>query len=261
MSRHVSEAEARATEADRVARSCRESESETKAALERATARLKELELKEQEAAGRTHDRETELVRLREELRSTKKSNSELVHREKEMSTHIKMQEDNLSNTEESHGAMREGLESLFGDMVSLAQLYEVKEREAASTLDDSGAIVQKLKRKLEAEHKRNTELEERHRQIQYDNDTLSKKYARAREKLEEERKQRQKDAERLTKRTGPVSYINQLHTSAVDQSRGSKENDSHSSASSSLRRDRARGSKENDSHSSASSSLRRSYR
>jgi chromosome segregation ATPase len=236
MSRHVSEAEARATEAGRVARTCRESEAETKAAFEKATARLKELELKEQDAAQRTQHREAELVRLREELRSSKESHSGLVHRETEMRAHIKMQEEALANTEESHGSMREGLESLFGDMVSLAQLYEVKEREADSTREGGDAAVQKMKRKLEVEQKRTTELEEKYRQIQYDNDMLSKKYARAREKLEEERKQRQKDAERRNKQTGPVSYINQLHTSTVDRSRGGKVNDSHSSASTSAR-------------------------
>jgi chromosome segregation ATPase len=248
MARHVSEAEARATEADRVARTCRETEAETKAAFERATAKLEELELKEQGAAQRTQDRETELVRLREELRSSKESHSELVHRENEMRSHIQKQEESLANTEESHGAMREGLESLFGDMVSLSQLYEVKEREAASTREDGGAAVQKVKRKLEAEQKRTFELEEKYRQIQYDNDMLSKKYARAREKLEEERKQRQKDAERRNKRTGPVSYINQLHTSTVDRSSAA---------------DRSRGGKENDSQSAstASSSAKRSYR
>jgi hypothetical protein len=274
MSRHVSEAEARATEADRVARTCRETEAETKAAFERATARLEELELKEQGAAQRTQDRETELVRLREELRSSKESHSELVHRENEMRSHIKMQEESLANTEESHGAMREGLESLFGDMVSLSQLYEIKEREAASMREGGDAAAQKLQRKLEAEQKRTIALEEKYRQIQCDNDMLSKKYQRAREKLEEERKQSQKDAERRTKRTGPVSYINQLHTSTVDRSRVDTSTVDRSRVDTSTAdrsrggkersrggKERSRGGKENDSHSTASLSARRSHR
>jgi DNA repair exonuclease SbcCD ATPase subunit len=267
MSRHVSEAEARATEADRVARTCRESETETKAAFQRSTARLEELELKEQEAAQRTKNRETELVRLSEELRSSKESHSEAVHRESEMRAHIKMQEESLANTEESHGAMREGLESLFGDMVSLSQLYEIKEREAASMREGGDAAAQKLQRKLEAEQKRTIALEEKYRQIQCDNDMLSKKYQRAREKLEEERKQSQKDAERRTKRTGPVSYINQLHTSTVDRSRVDTSTVDRSRVDTSTAdrsrggKERSRGGKENDSHSTASSSARRSYR
>ena len=123
----------------------------------------------------------------------------------------LDQQTETLAYVEQSESELKVSLENLFADMCCLAHLYEVKEREASSYQESGEMVVEKLKRKLEIERQKYVELDERQKRIQYENEMLSKKYAKARDKLEEEREDRKRESERR-KRAAPVSYINQLH-------------------------------------------------
>ncbi|KAL7574566.1 hypothetical protein ACA910_015916 [Epithemia clementina (nom. ined.)] len=210
---------------------------ESKEYLERATASLQEM--KEELAKSTAHSQElestlkksqVEVRTLTDQLRSTTETLETVKGKEQAYLQRIEEQDENLATMEHSYEEMQQSLECLFADMVSLAQLYEIKEKEATGSRKDVETTIAKLKRDLESERKRNDQLETRQRQVEYENDALSKKYAKVREKLEEERSSRRAAAEEADhrKRTQPISYMNHLNASRLSN----KEN-SHSSSSS----------------------------
>ena len=223
MSKRLQSAEEKVAEADCLVLSSREAEAKIRDGLVQATSRLEQLEAKEQDMIVRIREREQELSRLQLELKSTKESLSSMVEQQEELHERIDEQDRIRGTLEQSQTHLRDNLESLFADMSSLAQIYAKKEQEEASSCENSEALVQKLKRKLEKEKERNAEFQERYRQVQYENEMLSTKYAKVREKLTNERKERQIQEQeaaerqrRREKRNGPVSYINQLHNQAA---------------------------------------------
>jgi len=111
-----------------------------------------------------------------------------------------------------SNVSLRESLESLFGDLVGLAQHYEIKEEEARQARDSASHVVDKLKTELQAERQKYAKLVEDQSQIRYENDILSRKYEKAKEKLQEARQQ-QRDRPSTSR---PLSYMNHLNSSSL---------------------------------------------
>jgi chromosome segregation ATPase len=218
LSKQTAESERQLADAIRTAQSCRESEALAKSSLQQANARLNEVSSREQELAERTKHSESELGRVSDELRSLKASLNDILGKEKKMRGKMKEKEELLADMEESEIRMRESLENLFADMVSLARLYEIKEQEEAEARLKNDELVGKLKRQLEKERQRNAELEETQSRLQHDNEVLSNRYAKTREKLQREREKHQKEQEVQRRRNmGPVSYINQLHNQSMN--------------------------------------------
>jgi len=227
-------------QAQQTAQECREAESQARQSLETATAQLEQVSAREQDLARRTERSESELQRVSGELGSTKAALNDVSAKEKDMRQCLADQQEHVADMEESEGQMRDSLDNAFGDMASLARLYEIKEKEV-STLRESGEDqLERLKRQLQAERQRSKQLEEQEQRTQYDYEVLTKKYTRAKEKLEKEREERRKADDmthRRQQRTGGASaggggsYFNQLHT--VDRSRGGggKENTSSSTS------------------------------
>lgn len=156
-----------------------------------------------------------------QQILSAKNSLNNMKEKEKKMYDHLRAKEKDLQSMECSKDDLHHSLESLFADMVSLSLAFANKEKEVSSNRKTVDSTIMKLKKELELERKKNGQLQTRQRQIDYDNEVLSKKLARTREKLENERAAKSLDDERK-KRSQPVSYINHLHGSS--HSRG-KEN------------------------------------
>ena len=212
-----------------------ENEAVLKTELSEITERLQRLE---SEISQVTRERDNECERatkLSKEFESSKNSIDIYKKREKQLCDQIAQNEVDLEGLETSRAEMHANLENLFGDMVSLANAYELKEKEVSSGHKNKESTIEKLEKDLDKERQRRKELEDKYRQVEYENEALSRKYAKAREKLEEERKQRsQAQASQANSRRGDTSksYIQQLQLStsrSTSQCPG-KENSSRSS-------------------------------
>lgn len=220
----------------------REAEAQALTSLRALTAELNEVSVREQFLVKRTERSESEIIRVSDEIKAANVSLNNASAKDKELRHRLSEQREQIEDLEHSEGQIRDSLENLFGDMVSLARLYIIKEENESTVQKKYEAQIEKLTQRLEAERQRSAELEERDKRSQYEIDILLKKYAKAKEKLEKERDDRSKEADQRRKRTDPVSYINQLHStsgSASDRSGsrkgsrvdGGKENRSKSSS------------------------------
>lgn len=122
-----------------------------------------------------------------------------------------------LEETKDAYGKLQDDLEETFAQLSFLAQAYQSKEDEVFAIVEKKDQAVQEARRHADSERRRNDELESNERHLRFENDRLTKKLTRAKEKLEEERNLRHDEAERR-KRHAPVSYINQLHTSTTSE-------------------------------------------
>lgn len=152
---------------------------------------------------------------------------------------------------EDENRSLKKNLEDLFADMVSMAQIYEFQEKERHSCSEASKRKVEDLGGKLNAEREKNRVMAESLNSLGVENDKLLRKVERYRERLEHERREREDEKQRR-KRSGPVSYINQLHdsqrsslnqstynrSSKASTSRLGKENSYYASSSSQRRKD-----------------------
>jgi DNA repair exonuclease SbcCD ATPase subunit len=122
-----------------------------------------------------------------------------------------------LEKTKDAYHKLHDDLEDTFAQLSFLAQAHQSKEDEITAIVEKKDQAVQEARRNADSERRRNDELEANERHLQFENDRLSKKLTRAKEKLEEERNQRHEGLQR-TKRHAPVAYINQLHTSTTSE-------------------------------------------
>lgn len=214
----VAEMKQQLTDAQSTTTVCRSEKIQAESDLRSVADQLQISSLREKDAIEKLERRDAEFQQLSAELQSTKLLFEKSVDREKELNDHVADQRVHIEQVDLSEIDLRESLESLFGDMVRLAQLYVVKEEEEVTHKQISNTRIEKLKRRLEEERQRNAEMEERDKINQYENEVLSQKYAKARERLEKERDDRMKEADQRRKRAGPVSYINQLHNSSTSE-------------------------------------------
>ena len=239
----VKEMEGRSLEAEQQAERSRKAEDAAKVALTDTERKLSEAKSNEEYLKRQLQDISLKYEQSASELRDANEQVSCMMSKEEEMKAHIRSQEESMEQMEDSYRNMRESLESLFSDLVCLAQMYEQKEKQVSSLRQGSDEKITKLTKQLEAERSRSTSLADKYRQTESENDMLSRKYAKVREKLEKERNDRQREEKSQRKQRDPISYINQLHQStslgksANDSSRFGKEND----LSSSLRTSRSR--------------------
>jgi hypothetical protein len=163
--------------------------------------------------------------------------------RESQLRDQIAQNKQTIDEVQGSREEMHATLESLFGDMVSLARAYELKEKEVSSSNESKEKLIEKLEKEVKRERQQRKELEDKYRQVEYDNEALSRKYARTREKLEEERRSQNRSPTSSTlvkPRVGSKSYIQQLQLSSSSSrsssSRHGKENDVRSTKSGNFR-------------------------
>jgi hypothetical protein len=219
-------------EAQKTAILCREAEAQIRSMYDDVTSKLQDTVAKESKLIKRAESSETELRLVSNKLRETEKSLSDITRWAKDLQRQLEVQIDQMATMDESQSQLRESLENLFGDMVSLAQLYEVLEKQQYLLKERNEEKLEKLQTRLENERQRNTELEERERRILHENEIISKKYLRAKERLEEEQNARVREAEQRRKRaTGPVSYINNLHKDHSKISSSTSDKRSHTAS------------------------------
>lgn len=166
--------------------------------------------------------------------------------------SHLSANQAALNETKTAYNKLHDDLEETFSQLSLLAQAYQTKEDEITKIVEKKDRAIQEARRSADSERRRNDDLEANQRHLQYENDRLAKKLARAKDKLEDERNQRQEESQQR-KKHGPVSYINNLHTSTASEASRAPRSGSTS------RQERRRGSEKENRYSQ--SSLRRDYR
>jgi hypothetical protein len=213
LSKRVEESEAVLNEAERQIQVHVQAEAETREALNAATSTIRELEAKLNDQRQLCADREAEAEQVAFDLESAVHSLSQAKEQQRLMNDHIVFKEEELRALRSSYTVLQENLERLFADMVSLTQLYQIKEKETVDAGSKSERFVQDLKEQLDKERRRNEELERKERETRHENERLLKKLANFKHKFEAGRKERQEESE-SRQRLGPISYMNQLHNS-----------------------------------------------
>lgn len=198
---------------------------------------------------ARTDEIQLENAKLKHEVGEEKELSKEmeserhsLIQRLDALSRSQKQLEDELEErrltiegAESTNETLRENLEDLFADMVSLCTVYEAQESEISTIRRHHRGELDKMQQNLQHEQERHVQLRRAHDVTQEANDKLWRKVEKYKQRLEDERRDREEESIRR-KRSGPVSYINQLHQStSSDQSRdrlSDKENTYSSSSS-----------------------------
>jgi len=146
-----------------------------------------------------------------------------------DMQNFIDEKEETISRMGDTNHRLQSDLEDLFADMCSLAQIYQHKETQDESKKQLNTEAIDAVNEKLEVERRRNEELSAKMKDLQEENDKLYRKLAKYKERLEQEcnakreDQKRKREEEQRRKRSGPVSYLNSLHSSSssdVKQSR-----------------------------------------
>ena len=214
-SRRAKEAESRLAEAEALARASHDAAASATEELERAKMRASELEedsLVLRQQCGEEIAKSTEIA---EELEARNEELGSMERRSSELEQEIHARDEETSQVQEINGKLQDNLEDLFADMVSLTQIYQVKEKEEATTKETADGAMQEITNKLNSERKKNEELAEREHTLLQENEKLFKKLTKYKERLVEERRERQEQTDRR-KKQNPVSYINQLHQSGT---------------------------------------------
>jgi chromosome segregation ATPase len=241
----IAEAQQRLLQAQQLVESSRQSQVQMETNLKQAQSKVEELSSLVKRYEGQQIEQKDGLMRMATELEKAKNVAREMEGRYDATIRNLQACENNLDEAKVSFDDLQKDMEIVCGDLVAMAQIYQVKEEVWLESKSDLEGKLKDMKRKLELERRRSDQVEDDASRLQSDNERLMKKLLKAKEKLEGERRDRRDEAERR-KRNGPVSYINQLHTSmnsTFDEGTGLRERRSNSSRtrSSSRRRPQVR--------------------
>ncbi len=207
----------------------------TKDELQRTLIRTVDLEKENQNILRQIEQERTRARELEEEVQSKNQKLDTLFRKNEALEDDIQERDRTINECEAANENLRDNLEELFADMVSMATIYEAKEDEVVKLQRQHHVDIEKTESKLRRELERNGELTSTVDQLRLENDKLYRKLAKYKERLEDERRERQDEATRR-KRNGPVSYMNQLHQSNSSdknvRDRSSTRNDSRSNKS-----------------------------
>jgi hypothetical protein len=185
--------------------------------LDEAKSRIDELTRKQAEHQMKVEQCKLDTLRLMTEVDGARDYAEEMEARYKSAARRLESSQANLQAAKVAYSELQEEVESICGSLVSLSTIYQVKEEEIVNMHEVFDRKAKDAKRKVEVERSRVEELEAESDRLQRDNEKMLKKLTRVKDALEEERRDRAEEAARR-KRNGPVSYINQLHSSTASE-------------------------------------------
>ena len=257
-SRRVEQAESEVQEARVLADESHKVATLTKEELQIAISKSAELRNQNEDLSRQIAQEESKASELAEELQLQGERLDTLAQTKQELEEEIHTRDQGINDLEQDKGKLQYDLEELFANMVSMGQIFQHKENDDVNEKERNDRAIKELQERLASEEHKNDSKSVEVNELREENDKLYKKLAKYKDRLEKERQDRQEEANRR-KRNGPVSYINQLHTSsASDRSRDRstvKGNEDKSM------RERSRRDKENSySHSISSQKPRKHY-
>jgi chromosome segregation ATPase len=174
-----------------------------KAAISELSQRYEELEIQAKDEAERKVMAEEEAQELKQDLeeayRELNEKSEDLSELEKVHSSTTKA----LQVAESSNSDLRTEMEDAYSRLVSLAQLFQVREDDLSKANTTNRDELRRARREAEDLASKHAVAEERAGAIERENDELRRKVTRLKKELEKERSR---------KANGPVGYFNKLH-------------------------------------------------
>ena len=174
-----------------------------KAAISELSQRYEELEIQAKDEAERKVMAEEEVQELKQDIeeahRELNEKSEDLSELEKVHSSASKA----LQVAESSNSDLRTEMEDTYSRLVSLAQLFQVREDDLSNANTTNRDELRRARREAENLASKHAVAEERAGAIDRENDELRRKVTRLKKELEKERSR---------KANGPVGYFNKLH-------------------------------------------------
>lgn len=202
----MKESESKLKEVQKMMEEFKKAEEIAKKELRVASSKLLDLQKENKELKCMVDGEIAKVQRLEEKLMAKTEELVSTNQIQNELEGEISLVKDNNAN-------LRDNLEDLFADMISISQIYHHKEKEETENLEKKNREFEELRRALDHERESNEEKARNLENLKQENEKLLRKYSKYKERLEVERRERQEENQRR-KRNGPVSYINQLHDS-----------------------------------------------
>ena len=185
--------------------------------LHMATTKVLELNGNIETIKQEVQDERAKADEILNEIEANREEKRSFEEKCREMQRGIDERENVISQADDTNHKLQDNLEDLFADMVSLTQIFKHNEDQEESNKQKNNDAIESANQKLVLESQRNKDLKE-------ENEKLYRKLAKYKERLEQERKGRQeehkqrKEEDNRKKRSGPVSYLNSLHTSTTSE-------------------------------------------
>jgi hypothetical protein len=183
--------------------------------LHMATTKVSELNDDIETLKQEVQDEKAKANEILNEVEANREEKRSYEEKYRDMQRGIDEREDVISQADDTNHKLQDNLEDLFADMVSLTQIFKHNEDQEESNKQKNNEAIESANQKLVLESQRNKDLKE-------ENEKLYRKLAKYKERLEQERKGRREEHEQKKeddnrkKRSGPVSYLNSLHTSTT---------------------------------------------
>ena len=197
------QAEEKCREANAREESARTSLEEAKASLSELSQRFETLEIQLQdEVEGKAAAKE-ELHELRKDLQAMENDLDEKADDLADVEKERNSVRQSLHLAQDANSELREEMENAYGRLVSLAQIFQVKEEDLEKANSNHRDANRRAHREADELAKKRAVAEERASAFENENKELKKKLARAMKELEKEKS---------VKAKGPVGYFNKLH-------------------------------------------------
>mmetsp|Transcript_11764 Transcript_11764/g.33526 ORF Transcript_11764/g.33526 Transcript_11764/m.33526 type:complete len:1096 (+) Transcript_11764:222-3509(+) len=176
---------------------------QAKAAISELSQRYEELEIQAKDEAERKVMAEEEAQELKQNLEEVERELNEKSEDLSELEKEHNSASDALQMAESSNSELRKEMEDAYSRLVSLAQLFQVKEDDLSKANTTNRDELRRARREAEDLASKRAVAEERADAIERENDELRRKMTRLKKEFEKERSR---------KANGPVGYFNKLH-------------------------------------------------
>jgi arginine/lysine/ornithine decarboxylase len=131
--------------------------------------------------------------------------------------------------TKESLRERGEQVEETCSKLISLAQIFQEREKRETQLKERLRNVESRAENDIERLQVQFSTSRKSEQQLKDENAELRRKLSKTRKKLEEESNERHRIEAEMKQRRGPVSYINQLHTSSLSSDKHGRSSE-HSS-------------------------------
>eukprot|EP00978_Attheya_sp_CCMP212_P012024 scaffold29814_cov48-Attheya_sp.AAC.1 len=187
-----------------------------KADLIDCSAKIRELEANIGEKQVTINELEIETANSLRALEETKRDLEESEQKTNAVDDQLKLAEQNLMETKESLRGRGEHVEETCSKLISLAQIFQEREKRETQLKERLRNVESRAENDIERLQVQFSTARKSEQQLKDENAELRRKLSKTRKKLEEESNERHRIEAEMKQRRGPVSYINQLHTSSL---------------------------------------------
>eukprot|EP00562_Extubocellulus_spinifer_P010678 CAMPEP_0178501956 /NCGR_PEP_ID=MMETSP0696-20121128/17244_1 /TAXON_ID=265572 /ORGANISM="Extubocellulus spinifer, Strain CCMP396" /LENGTH=1199 /DNA_ID=CAMNT_0020130975 /DNA_START=32 /DNA_END=3628 /DNA_ORIENTATION=+ len=197
------EAEEKCRDANAREEDARRNLDQAKAAISELSQRFEALEIQAQDEHDKKVAAEEELQEIRQEYGTIERELQERTDDLEDVNKEHRDVRDALQVAESSNVELRQEMENAYGRLVSLANLFQIKEDELNKANSSHRDALQRAHREADESSRKTALAEDTADAFENENKELKRKLEKTRKELEKEKS---------SKATGPVGYFNRLH-------------------------------------------------